>query len=352
MILGIDEVGRGPWAGPLVVGAVILGDTFSPEQINLLSQKSQLNDQETEQIYLWQNLTDSKQLTVTKRQRLEPLITKYAAASATGWVSADELDQYGLSAALKLATRRAVKQILATKTPFSEIIIDGTINFLQNTPLFDHTTTLKKADLLVKEVSAASIIAKVARDNYMAEIALQYPAYGFEKNVGYGTALHRKALLEQGICPEHRKSFRPVREIMGNFDPKGQNEPPAGDSSNVLAKAPSSTACGKKAEIAVARYLKTQNHQILSQNYKTKAYEIDLISIYQDEIFFTEVKYSKNLQCEGSPLVRITPSKQQQMQFAAECFLNGHPEYQKYTPKLALASVSGPDFQNLDWFTL
>lgn len=112
IILGIDEVGRGPWAGPLVVGAVILGPNFTSDDV-------------------YHSLTDSKKLTAKKRKTLAPLIETHALASATGWVTAHELDQYGLSASLKLATRRAVKQILATKSPFTEIIIDGTINFHQ-----------------------------------------------------------------------------------------------------------------------------------------------------------------------------------------------------------------------------
>ena len=163
MILGIDEVGRGPWAGPLVVGAVILGDDF-PDI----------------------GLTDSKQLTAKRRASLSPIILEQALATGLGWVSASELDRIGLSAALKLATRRAVKPVLAqlsTQSPKSapvDIIIDGTVNFLSTTPLVDRVTVLKKADALVKEVSAASIIAKVARDQYMINLAGEYPAYGFE----------------------------------------------------------------------------------------------------------------------------------------------------------------------------
>lgn len=95
--------------------------------------------------------------------------------------------------------------------------------FSRDTPLESLVSTLPKADLLVREVSAASIIAKVARDRYMAEIALQYPAYGFEKHVGYGTALHKNALLEHGPCPEHRQSFRPIREIIAQMSQNPQN---------------------------------------------------------------------------------------------------------------------------------
>lgn len=375
MILGIDEVGRGPWAGPLVVGAVILGENF-PDSLNL---------------------TDSKKLTAKKRENLEPLILEHSAAYGLGWVSAAELDQIGLSASLKLATRRAIKAIFAripeqnpatpentissedenpkkhqnptSKITIDQIIIDGTVNFLKGTPLEDRVSTLPKADFLVREVSAASIIAKVARDRYMTEIALQCPAYGFEKHVGYGTALHKKALLEHGLCPEHRKSFRPVREIFEKTsqnceylpkNPKNIDKIPENPSNTTLKssrsadnpKPPSSSQKGQTAELAVASYLKTQNHQIIAHNFKTKTYEIDLISVENREIFFTEVKYSRNPASEGTPLVRITPKKQQQMRFAAECFLSAHPKYRNLSPILAAASVSDVDYKVNDWFTL
>lgn len=366
IILGIDEVGRGPWAGPLVVGAVILGSDFSPEHITRLETAQTLSAEDSEKLHLYQNLTDSKQLSAKKRESLAPLIQKHAATHATGWVSATELDHIGLSAALKLATRRAVKQILAAKIHFTEIIIDGTGNFLQNTPLESKVALLKKADALIKEVSAASIIAKVARDRYMAEIATQYPAYGFEKHVGYGTALHQKALRTHGICPEHRTSFRPIREIIAqnapnpaqnaqplpNFTPKLTNTSPESPQSRTKTTPLSTSAKGQTAEIAVARYLQAQNHTIIAHNFKTKTYEIDLISTNSRQIFFTEVKYSQNPTQERTALVRITPEKRRQMRYAAEAFLASHPRYAEFQPLLAAASVSGPDYQVEDWLTL
>lgn len=323
VILGIDEVGRGPWAGPLVVGAVILDTTAETLE-----------------------LTDSKQLSPKKRKLLAPLIYEQAQAAATGWVSAQELDQYGLSASLKLATRRAVKQILATNTPFSEIIIDGTVNFLQGTPLADHVTTLKKADSLIKAVSAASIIAKVARDSYMIDLAAQYPEYGFESHVGYGTAQHQAALLQYGVCPEHRRSFRPIQKILGEIPeslPKLRQDH--------QSKSLNSTTKGKTAENLVADYLVSQGHTIITQNFKTKTYEIDLISTKNDQIFFTEVKYRQNNH-HGSALAQITPTKQQQMQYAAEKFLSTHQNLSGLQPQLAAAAVSGEPPTLETWFTL
>ena len=194
VILGIDEVGRGPYAGPLVIGACILPHPYAD--------------------YPWiDELTDSKKLSEKKRLELYQIIKNAAAASATGWVSSCELDQIGMSAALKLATRRAVSRIRATKVPFTEIVIDGISNFLADTTLESYVTTMKKADLLIKEVSAASIIAKVERDLYMKQLAELYPEYGFEKHVGYGTAHHQAAMEKFGLTPEHRRSFTPVKKL-------------------------------------------------------------------------------------------------------------------------------------------
>ena len=159
-ILGIDEVGRGPWAGPLVIGAVILPKDENGNYPDWVEP-----------------LTDSKKLSEKKREAYSKIILEHASATGLGWVNAKEIDQLGLSESLKLATRRAVEEVQKQKVPFTEIIIDGTVNFLKNTKLENYVTTLKKGDLLIKEISAASIIAKVARDDYMKELANKYPNY-------------------------------------------------------------------------------------------------------------------------------------------------------------------------------
>ena len=185
MILGIDEVGRGPWAGPLVVGAVVLGD------------------------FPITGLTDSKKLSKKRREELDIVIRSTARGFGLGWVSAAEIDEIGLSAALKLATIRAVEQVSA---PYSEIIIDGTINFLKETNKGSYVKTLIKADLLVPSVSAASIIAKVARDNFMSTQDDIYPGYSFSSHVGYGTTAHIQAIAKLGVTPLHRLSFAPLKK--------------------------------------------------------------------------------------------------------------------------------------------
>jgi ribonuclease HII len=182
-MVGIDEVGRGCWAGPLVAGAVILERPM-------------------------RGLRDSKQLTKSQRQRLALRIHKKALACGLGWVTAAEIDELGLTAATTLAMRRAVDQLAVD---YEEIIIDGIVNYLPDNP---YARAVVKADNSILAVSAASIIAKVARDNYMAERATDYPHYGFDSHVGYGTALHLERLKLHGISDLHRLSFKPIQALV------------------------------------------------------------------------------------------------------------------------------------------
>lgn len=313
MILGIDEVGRGPYAGPLVIGACILGDWQNSENAEWIEK-----------------LTDSKKLSAKRREELYVLIKEKTLATATGWVSSAEIDEVGLSEALRLATRRAVEQIQKTKVPFSEIIIDGTMNFLVGTKLEKYVSTLKKGDFLVKEISAASILAKVERDKYMAELDAVYPGYGFGKHVGYGTAAHQKAMEEFGLTPEHRRSFRPVREIAEN---------------KITTK-----QLGDRGEQVVVDYLVTAGHEIVARNYKTKLFEVDIISRKDRALYFTEVKYRGGSDY-GAALDFIDKKKQQKMHLAVVGFLATHPEYADFRPTLAVAAVD-KDFNLEEWFEL
>ena len=301
-ILGIDEVGRGPWAGPLVVGACVLGNA----QID--------------------GLTDSKKLTAKKREALAPIIREKATIGL-GWVSAKELDEIGITAALCKACRVAVKQV---HVPFHEIVIDGTINFLRDTPLASHVQVLTKADLLVPEVSAASIVAKVARDDYMHKLAVKYPGYGFEKHVGYGTAAHKKALVELGVCPEHRKSFKPIAELLGI---------------TTKTSAKNTKAKGNRGEDAVCEYLKTSGHEIVARNWKNKYCEIDIISKFNGVLCFTEVKYRRG----GNGLDAIDKKKLEKMHFAAELYL---AKKDGGAAILAAAEVSGDNYEVTDFLVL
>ena len=343
MILGIDEVGRGPYAGPLVIGACILGDWQNSENAEWIEK-----------------LTDSKKLSAKRREELYVLIKEKALATATGWVSSAEIDEIGLSEALRLATRRAVKQIQKTKVPFSEIIIDGTMNFLAGTKLEKYVSTLKKGDFLVKEISAASILAKVERDKYMAELDAVYPEYGFGKHVGYGTAVHQKAMEEFGLTPEHRRSFRPVREIAeGKTTAKPKNatrlettaEPKNASEQKITNKQKTTTKqLGDRGEQVVVDYLEASGHEIVARNYKTKLFEVDIISRKNEMFYFTEVKYRSDHDF-GEALDFIDKKKQQKMRLAVEGFLATHPEYADFTPILAVAAVD-KDFSLEEWFEL
>ena len=262
-------------------------------------------------------------------------------------MSSAEIDEIGLSEALRLATRRAVEQIQKTKAPFSEIIIDGTMNFLVGTKLEKYVSTLKKGDFLVKEISAASILAKVERDNYMAKLDTVYPEYGFSKHVGYGTAAHQKAMEEFGLTPEHRRSFRPVREIAENIITTKQ----LGDlSKQMIANEITSKQLGDRGEQVVVDYLETSGHEIVARNYKTKLFEVDIISRRGRVLYFTEVKYRRGSDF-GAGLDFIDKKKQQKMRLAVEGFMTANPEYADFTPTLAVAAV-GKDFKLEEWFEL
>ena len=330
MILGIDEVGRGPYAGPLVIGACILGDWQNSENAEWIEK-----------------LTDSKKLSAKRREELYVLIKEKALAAATGWVSSAEIDEIGLSEALRLATRRAVEQIQQTKVPFSEIIIDGTMNFLVGTKLEKYVSTLKKGDFLVKEISAASILAKVERDNYMAKLDAVYPKYGFGKHVGYGTAAHQKAMEEFGLTPEHRRSFRPVREITENKITAKQ----LGDrGEQMIANEITCKQLGDRGEQVVVDYLEASRHEIVARNYKTKLFEVDIISQKDRVLYFTEVKYRRDSDF-GAGLDFIDQKKQQKMRLSVKGFMEANPEYADFTPTLAVAAV-GKDFKLEEWFEL
>ena len=314
MILGIDEAGRGPWAGPLVVGAVVLGGA----QI--------------------EGLTDSKKLTKKRRELLYEEVITRAQSCATGWVSAAELDELGMSEALRLATRRAVEQITV---PYSEIIIDGTVNFLAGTGKGKYVTTMTKADLLISSVSAASIIAKVERDRYMSLQDEDYPGYGFGSHAGYGTAKHREAIKKLGVTPLHRLSFAPLAQYRTNDDLI--KALPVGDVSLTTK------SIGDRAEEVVVNELMARGHSIIARNWRTRFCEIDIVSSFEGTVYFTEVKYRKNADY-GDGFSTITIKKQRQMKFAAEYYALKHRVHGDV--QLAAASVSGEGFIVEQWLAI
>lgn len=183
-IIGIDEVGRGAWAGPLVLGLVRF---------------------RTLPAYVAE-LQDSKILSASQREKLARLI-HLTADCALGTADSQEVDTLGLTVASQKAILRGLKQLGTIRA----ILIDGSVNFLKGTPYEHLTSTLVKADQSSPEVMAASIIAKVYRDDVMKRLGLLYPDYGFNTHVGYGTKKHLEALKKHGVLAEHRLSYKPVQ---------------------------------------------------------------------------------------------------------------------------------------------
>ncbi len=180
LIAGVDEVGRGPLAGPVIAGAVIL----NPDQPI-------------------RGLADSKKLSAKQRQRLAVEIQTQALACALGRAEVDEIDRFNILQASLLAMQRAILALTVLPT---KVLVDGNRCPVLACP----SEAIVKGDATVAAISAASIIAKVARDAELCALHDQYPYYGFSQHKGYPTAVHLKALGRYGPCPAHRRSFAPV----------------------------------------------------------------------------------------------------------------------------------------------
>ena len=190
-IVGVDEVGRGPLAGPVVAAAVMFGPKGPPRR-------------------LARAIDDSKKLTAAEREELAPLIRAHAIV-AIAEATVAEIDRNNILRASLLAMQRAVA---AHEGAPALALVDG--NIAPTLPC--RVRTMVDGDALCLSIAAASIVAKVWRDRLMAELATLYPAYGWEHNAGYATAEHRAALKRWGPTPEHRRSFRPVYEQLTLID--------------------------------------------------------------------------------------------------------------------------------------
>ncbi|MFM8632933.1 MAG: ribonuclease HII [Candidatus Nanopelagicus sp.] len=187
-IAGVDEAGRGPCAGPLIVAAVILQDPFSPA----LSQ-----------------VKDSKELTQSKREDLYEVVLKNAISHSIIEVPVEEIDQYGVHKCNIEGMRRAVQGLSVTP---EYVLTDGYVI----PGLTASNLSVWKGDQVALSISAASILAKVFRDRIMIEIDKQYPNYGFASHKGYITPLHTESIKKYGVLPIHRKSFSNIADLMDN----------------------------------------------------------------------------------------------------------------------------------------
>ncbi|MEO7400899.1 MAG: ribonuclease HII [Polaromonas sp.] len=184
LMAGVDEAGRGPLAGPVVAAAVILDD-LKPIK----------------------GLADSKKLTPLRREKLYDEIRAKALCCSIALATVEEIDALNILQATMLAMKRAVEGL---RLKPNKVLIDG--NRLPALAMY--AEAIVKGDALVPAISAASILAKVYRDRWCAEFHLEYPQYGFAGHKGYGTAEHLAALREHGACPQHRRSFAPVAEVL------------------------------------------------------------------------------------------------------------------------------------------
>ncbi len=187
LICGVDEAGRGPLAGPVYAAAVVL-NPGRPIR----------------------GLDDSKKLTAARREKLAVKIQTNALAFGIASASVEEIDRINILQATLLAMRRAVEKLLITP---DEVWVDG-----NQAPLLRYTTrAIIKGDAQVAAISAASILAKAARDRELVALAKAYPGYAFERHKGYATQAHLAKIRELGACPAHRRSFAPVKHILGDL---------------------------------------------------------------------------------------------------------------------------------------
>ena len=201
-VCGVDEAGRGPWAGPVSAGAVILDPRKVPK-----------------------GLDDSKKLTAKAREGLEVEIKQKALAWGVGFASVEEIWELNILHATGLAMCRAIEAMAIQPT---YALVDGSYRF--NLPC--EVKTVVGGDGKSKSIAAASILAKVARDRLMTEMDARFPGYGFASHKGYNAPIHLEALVAMGPCEIHRRAWRPVKLVLAGVDPRFENvqeELPFGD---------------------------------------------------------------------------------------------------------------------------
>ena len=269
LVAGIDEVGRGPLAGPVVAAAVILPKECKIEGVN-----------------------DSKKLSAKKREELYDIILEKAVSYGIGVVSNERIDEINILQATYEAMREALSQL---KPKAEYILADAVTIPMVSTP----QRGIIKGDAKSMSIGAASIVAKVYRDRMMEAYEEVYPGYGFASNKGYGAAEHIEGIRKQGITPIHRKTF------VKNFLPQD------GDTA---------TDKGHRGEVLAAKQMEKMGYEILERNFHALKGEIDIIAKKDNVIVFTEVKYRKNEKM-GTPAEAVNHWKQQHIIRAAKAYI-------------------------------
>lgn len=269
LVAGIDEVGRGPLAGPVVAAAVILPKECKIEGVN-----------------------DSKKLSAKKREELYDIILEKALSYGIGIVSNERIDEINILQATYEAMRDALSQL----SPKADYILADAVTIPRvSTP----QRGIIKGDAKSMSIGAASIVAKVYRDRLMETFDEVYPGYGFGANKGYGSAEHIEGIKKLGITPIHRKTF------VKNFLPQD------GDTT---------TDKGNRGEALAAKQMEKMGYEILERNFHALKGEIDIIAKKDSYIVFTEVKYRKN-EAMGSPAEAVNHWKQQHIIRAAKAYM-------------------------------
>ncbi len=281
-VVGIDEAGRGPLAGPVVAAAVVF-----PPNVAILPE-----------------INDSKQLSARKREIIFDQIYATARAVGIGIVEPEEIDRINILQATYKAMRQAVGRL---KLKPGHLLIDGRALPDKIYP----QTAIVGGDRTSYSIAAASIIAKVYRDRLMREYDSVFPGYGFAKHKGYGTAAHLKAIANLKPCPIHRRSFAGVKEHIVDLD-QVQN----------------TRYLGKYGEDLAALYLYRKGYQILQRNFHLGSYgELDIIARHDDCLCFVEVKTQRH-KIFGTPESWVDENKIKQLYLIAEGYLSQHPELQ------------------------
>ena len=269
LVAGIDEVGRGPLAGPVVAAAVILPKECKIEGVN-----------------------DSKKLSAKKREELYDIILEKAVSYGIGVVSNERIDEINILQATYEAMREALSQ-LQPKADY--ILADAVTIPMVSIP----QRGIIKGDAKSMSIGAASIVAKVYRDRMMEAYEEVYPGYGFASNKGYGAAEHIEGIKKQGITPIHRRTF------LKNFLPQ------EGDNT---------TDKGHRGEALAAKQMEKMGYEIMERNFHALKAEIDIIAKKDNVIVFTEVKYRKSEEM-GTPAEAVNHWKQQHIIRAAKVYI-------------------------------
>jgi ribonuclease HII len=287
-IAGLDEVGRGSWAGPVVACAIIL-PLDSPTLLEELA-----------------GIRDSKRLTASRRAEFYDQILSTGAAPAVGVASAAQVDSLGIVSATKLAMSRALDRL---PLPPDYLLVDGFPLAYRGLP---HEGIPGGDDRCVS-IAAASIVAKVVRDGMMVGLGQVYPGYDFAQHKGYGTSRHRDALHLEGPCPIHRLSYAPVRLVASNKQAR------------LTSRSAHRTAAqvGRQGEQLAAAHLEELGWVVCEMNYRCAAGEMDIIALDGRCLAFVEVRTRRG-RSHGLPVESITSAKKKRLIEVAETYLQEH----------------------------